>query len=442
MPPPLPVPDSLIGRFLAPVDVGARAADLLARAGVDDVAVLAAAVLFPCWYGGIGTTPDRELTDDQLGRVRAALLALGPVTSAPEERHDDYRHRMMRQLCALPALLRAVPLAVARAGLIAGPTISTGPATRLIAGPQDAARLAAGLPKPLVAVLGVEDTRLLPIPASSIPPLGSPDEALAEVRRQDIHSLNFELWVDGAGLIYRVGHTVPAEAVYAERPPIVPQPGSGPPILSQQPGWAVDRISRAVQERDLANDPRYWAPAGPVPLLPGWEWPEQPSPVQGLWADAGAFAPLPAVAEAVRALAADLSTDAWPDRILAWQRGMTAARLVASHGGGESEVTAALLLATDPAGAVPLVPPEAAARNGPAGALATAARATADTPAAALVAAADAVGLAQLEERLFNRLPDARRFGLYTAVRSCPPLAGIVHTEIERLSIDPTGPDE
>lgn len=397
---------------------GPDAARLLARAGVQDVETLATAVLLPCWSAGIRSNRSPVLPDDPTGRVAAAGLALHPAHSPAGEPADDLLHRRLGYLAVLPPDLRAVALAV-RAS--AGPT-TRGSLPAVLSAPGAAELLGAGLPDPLRAALGVPPAWVSAPPRASVPPLGTPDEAIRRVRAERASdrqpAYGFELWAEGVDLAYRVGYHATSEEVYARLPPLHAEPGSThPPAPKRAPGWEVDRITGRVRPVDLDFRWNDLHSTAPIPLPPGWADPGRPTLAQGLLDDAGPLARLPVLTEIAATYAAGLADGTWPGYVRAWQHGCSAAHMLLACGADETMLTAVLLLAADPADAIPLVSPTSPFRTGPAAALAAEAR-TATTgwigvdrpPPAVMVADACALSRARQETHLFNRLPAHQHF--------------------------------
>jgi hypothetical protein len=371
--------------------IGVETAVTLAKGGITDLEVLAAAVALP-WYSG----------------NRGALASVRPLTwpvamilamTRPHPRPGVNpvgrdRAAYLQQLLGLPPLLRALVI-IQRD--VASARHNDSPYSRSKALPFDQVEfsiLAPGIPPKLLPRGKRPPGEPLQPPP---PPIGSPREAvdlLKRARRElnDWRFGSYRLSVPGdpnyivvpRELYYLVRWDVPAEEIHEVGPPVVDPGDMEPRPRYQLPGWRIDRVTHHLATQDLAHvddypvDSYYRA----VPLPPGWRPDGRPAIVDGPAADLATLLPAPLHAalepvmrEATARYRARLTTEAWPDFLVAWQTARHTVWLLANTGCTDPELlTAALLAARGTAPIDTLVEDSSGLWQTPAGAHARAAR--------------------------------------------------------------------
>jgi hypothetical protein len=473
--------------------VGIRTAAELARHASPDPELLAAAVALP-WYDAalLGTRAPLAAPWRPLDWAAAMVLAMAPANSyrsAPDNGRSEY----VRQLAALPPVLRAAvilerDLAATEPG---GPTGWGGTAPPLsTARPFDrseVAALATGVPPQLLPAnhrapgapaapsAGYGAPGAVPAPSAGHPAPGAPSApsavdgqpatvdspaAAAELVRRHAH-LPFGSYrmvvdgdpgfvVEGMDLVYRVRWDVPPEAIRSLGPPLT-FPGDAATTRYREPGWIVDRVTREVIPVDLSTPTveSYVAARRVYPLPPGWRPDDRPPVPDGIGADLAALLSTveygqalgpglePVVREVTARYATALSTEAWPDYLVAWQVGRETVRVLLAAGMADPDLILGALLVARGAGSADTLVDDASALWGtPAGENARVARPYEDTdPVGAVrraarlagapapvrtLALANARARYQVESSLFGHPPAGRAAEL----AALSPLAG------------------
>jgi hypothetical protein len=435
--------------------IGVETATTLVKRGITDLEVLAAAAALP-WY-------DSDMAGDRsaLETVRpltwpvAMTLAMArpyPRTSGnPQWLRTAYVH----QLRGLPPVLRAAAVVVWD---VASAMSKRSPYSRVAqARPFDLTEMSAlepGVP-PQRHGKRAPGAPLAPLP----PPIGSPREAIDLVTARPPEPFGvYHMHVPSLGsslpehvaearrLVYLVRWDVPPREIHAMGPPFSYPGDTENRRPLEEPGWLVDRVTREVETVDLRwiRVSRLSAP----PLPPGWRLGERPPIVDGLAADLATLLPAPLHAalepvlrEATVRYSELLTTETWPDFLLAWQTARHTVWLLVNTGCTDPELlTAALLAARGTAHADTLIDDNSTLWQTPAGAHAKTARpadAETDTPEATtraqrLTAApaplralvfANAWARRNAETELFGAAPPARTRelnALSTLVRDLP----------------------
>lgn len=366
-------------RDRALLDIGVATAAALAKECADPE-LIAAAVALP-WYDDalLGQRAPLIARAEPVDWPAAMVLAMAPAaTRYRVSAADPPAWPYVRQVAALPPLLRGVVL-MERA--LAAAASGRGAALLGAVRPFDDAAL---------AVLAPEvPRRLLPPagppgqPVAPPPPVGSPAEAIALVRGEQPRFGSYTMAVDGtpkyivdsAELVYQVRWDAPPEAIRTVGPP-APNPGDQANTRYREPGWIVDRVSREVYAFDLASPWLAWYPSTRrvFPLPPGWRPEGRPPVPDGLAATAPppVLAAAPVLREATARYASLLTTELWPDFLVAWRVGLETVRALAAT--DPDTVTAALLAARGTAPRDTLVDDGSELWRTPAGELARAAR--------------------------------------------------------------------
>ncbi|MFD0820051.1 hypothetical protein ACFQ0D_17470, partial [Micromonospora zhanjiangensis] len=368
------------------VTIGAETAAVLAKQGVTDLEVLAAAIALP-WYDS-DLAGNRNLLESvrPLTWPAAMTLAmtrpLSRTSGHPPWRRTAYVH----QLRTLPPVLRAAAVVVRD---VAAALSRRSPYSHVAqARPFDLTEIAS-LEQPVPPSNRAPGQPLASMP----PPVGSPREAVDLVRARpserfdayymEVPSLGVnrpEYVAEARGLVYLVRWDVPPEEIQAVGPPVNYPGDTGYRQPYKEPGWLVDRITREVRTVDLRwlHVSRLWA----TPLPPGWRPSGRPAIADGLAADLAMVLPAPlcaALEPVMREVTARyghlLATDTWPDLIVAWQIARHTVWLLTATGCADPELlTAALLTARGTAPADTLVDDDSDLWRTPAGAHARTAR--------------------------------------------------------------------
>jgi hypothetical protein len=339
--------------------IGVETAATLAKEGITDLEVLAATVALPWYDSDLGGSPNTLETVRPLTWPVAMTLAMTrpyPRTSGnPQWARTAYVH----QLRGLPPMLRAAPRAVRD---VASAMPRRSPYSPVVQPrPFDLTEMSAlepGVP-PQHHGKRAPGPPLAPLP----PPIGSHREAIDLVTahpserfgayHMHVPSLGLgfpEYVAEARGLVYLVRWDVPPREIHAMGPPFSYPGDTENRRPYEEPGWLVDRVTRKVETVELRwlRVSRLWS----YPLPPGWRLGGRPAIVDGLATDLATLVPAPLYAalepvirEVTVRYGERLTTETWPDFLVAWQTARHTVWLLANTGCTDPELLTAALLA-------------------------------------------------------------------------------------------------